>query len=225
MSRRSRLRAQRRRRLIGAIIFATVPIGWAVGLWIFSANLPQPLEQENITRMVESRADTILVFTGGNNRLNTGFKLLKNNHANQLFISGVHRGVDVVSLIKNFSDANNPVLCCVTLGYNADDTYGNAKESLSWIRANKYQRVILVTSSYHMPRSLYYLRKADFPLSIYSYPVLSEYADNNRWGDLPGTRALIISEYNKYLITVISGFFGRIDYDNPPSIDSFTPLP
>ncbi len=226
MSRRSRLKAQRRRRIIIAIIFAIVPISWATGLWIFAANLPQPLERDNIARMLETRADTILVFTGGNDRLNTGFQLLRNNHANQLFISGVHRGVEVISLIKNFSDVNNPISCCVTLGYNARDTYGNAKESLSWIHANKYKKVILVTSSYHMPRSLYYLRKADFPLTIHSYPILSEYGNQNRWGDLPGTRSLIISEYNKYLIAVISSFFGRIDYDDDAlSIDLFTPLP
>ena len=224
MSRRSRLKAQRRRKIISALIFATLPIGWAIGLWIFAANLPQPLEQGDIALMAEPRADAILVFTGGNNRLDTGFKLLRSNHANQLFISGVHRGVDVVSLIKNFSDdAKNPISCCVTLGYNAGDTYGNAKESLSWINANKYKKVILVTSSYHMPRSLYYLKKADFLLTVYSYPILSEYGDKNSWGDLPGTRSLIISEYNKYLITYVSGFFGSIDYDGV--VDTFTLLP
>ena len=225
MSRRSRLKAQRRRKIISAFIFVTAPISWAIGLWIFAANLPQPLAQEDITRMLETRADTILVFTGGNDRLDTGFQLLRNNHANQLFISGVHRGVEVISLIKNFSDVNSPISCCVTLGYNARDTYGNAKESISWIRANKYRKVILVTSSYHMPRSLYYLRKTNVPLTIYSYPILSEYGNQNRWGDLPGTRSLIISEYNKYLITVISGFFRGVDYDDAPSIDSFTSLP
>ncbi len=225
MSRRSRQRAERRRKLVLSGILGSIPIIWAVGLWVFAANLPEPLSQEDISRTAESRADAILVFTGGNDRLDTGFDLLRNNHAKELFISGVHGGVEVVSLIKNFSNDNQQkISCCVTVGYNARDTYGNAKESLSWLKANDYKRIILVTSSYHMPRSLYYLRQADLPLKIFTYPILSEYGRNNSWGDLPGTRALIISEYNKYVVTTFLGFFRGVDYDDAP-VGAFTTLP
>ena len=44
--------------------------------------------------------------------------------------------------------------CCVDLGYEALDTVGNADETRTWARSNGYTRLIVVTSRYHMPRSL-----------------------------------------------------------------------
>ncbi len=225
MSRRSRIRKSRRRKIIIAAIICSAPIIWAVGLWIFAANLPQPLNHHDIPKLVDTQADAILVFTGGNDRLNTGFQLLRNNYAKDLFISGVHRGVDVVSLVQNFNKEESTTPCCVTIGYNANDTYGNAKESLAWIKSKNMRRIILVTSTYHIPRSLYYLERANIPLDIQTYPILSEYGRINRWGDLPGTRSVILSEYNKYVFTAFFGIFGGVDYDDEPPVTSFYQLP
>ena len=50
--------------------------------------------------------------------------------------------------------------CCVDLGYAALDTIGNADETRRWAEALHYDSLIVVTASYHMPRSLAELARA-----------------------------------------------------------------
>ena len=49
-----------------------------------------------------------------------------------------------------------PVLadCCLDIGYLAQDTIGNAEETRAWAQAWGFRRIVVVTSNYHMPRSL-----------------------------------------------------------------------
>ncbi len=223
MSRRRRLKVSRQRRMIIAGVIASFPILWATGLWMFAASLPQPQNTYPIPRIAQTQADAIIVFTGGNNRLDSGFELLRSNYAQKLFISGVYRGVEVASLLKNFDQSRTP-LCCVTVGYDAHNTYGNARESLNWLQKENIQNIILVTSSYHIPRSLYYLEKAPYELEITIFPVLSEYGRSHRWGKLPGTRALIISEYNKYIFARLQATFWGINLKPDSNETSFTPI-
>ena len=42
----------------------------------------------------------------------------------------------------------------LTLGYGADDTAGNARETAEWMAREKLASLILVTSNFHMPRAL-----------------------------------------------------------------------
>jgi len=46
------------------------------------------------------------------------------------------------------------------LGYQARDTIGNAQETALWARKNKLETVKVVTSDYHMARSLLELSEA-----------------------------------------------------------------
>ena len=225
MSRRRRLKISRRRRLIVAVFCLILPIIWVIGLWIFANSIPQPQNSKLIARVSEVQADAIVVFTGGEKRLDTGFQLLRGNYSRKLFISGVYRGVEVASLIEHFNQESLKKLCCVTVGYNAVNTYGNVKESISWFKKEKIDSIIFVTSSYHVPRSLYYLTRSSYPLQITVYPVLSDYVSDNRWGKVPGTRRLIISEYNKYLLTVFANIFTNVNVDSAVENYSFTPLP
>jgi hypothetical protein len=43
--------------------------------------------------------------------------------------------------------------CCVTLGFTALDTRGNARETAKWVAANKVRSIRLVTSDWHMRRA------------------------------------------------------------------------
>jgi uncharacterized SAM-binding protein YcdF (DUF218 family) len=63
-------------------------------------------------------------------------------------------------------------VCCVDLGYDAIDTVGNALETAKWVRAHNYRRVLVVTSNYHMPRSLLELHRIDPETQYVGYPIV-----------------------------------------------------
>jgi uncharacterized SAM-binding protein YcdF (DUF218 family) len=44
--------------------------------------------------------------------------------------------------------------CCVALGFSALDTRGNARETANWIKDGHYRSLRLVTSDWHMRRSI-----------------------------------------------------------------------
>ncbi len=73
--------------------------------------------------------------------------------AERLLISGVNPQIRRESLCKLSGLDEEKFNCCVDLDYAAD-TIGNATETRRWAEALHYNRLIVVTASYHMPRSL-----------------------------------------------------------------------
>ena len=90
--------------------------------------------------------------------------------------------------------AANPSLfdCCVDLDYRAQNTVGNARETSRWVRHNDYETLIVVTSDYHMPRSLVEFHSRMPDLDLVPHPV----ADEAR----PSRLAV---EYTKYLAALL----------------------
>jgi uncharacterized SAM-binding protein YcdF (DUF218 family) len=89
--------------------------------------------------------------------------------------------------------------CCVDVGYAAHDTTGNAYETKDWARGWRFAKLIIVTSSYHMPRSLTELGRAMPGVTLVPYPVVSQSFRNERWWMHAGTARLLLSEYLKFL--------------------------
>jgi len=162
-------------------------------LW-FVDRLPRALTR------AAPRPDAIVVLTGGSLRVETGFRLLAERKAEKLFVSGVEQGVPIDDLLALYGLTPEDMECCITLGYMAADTPGNAQESASWVRANRLRSVRLVTSNYHMPRSLLEFRGAMPDLEIAPHPVFSDRVLIDEWWRRPGTAALVVTEYNKYLL-------------------------
>jgi len=171
--------------------------GWLIGLLVFAMAISSTVEDENL------KTDAVVVLTGGSLRLETGLKLLSDGAAKKLFVSGVHRGVDVAELLRVSRRSPGRLDCCITLGYEADDTIGNARETADWINQNNFTSLRLVTANYHMPRSLLEFHYAMPDVAIYSNPVSPEHVKVDDWYLWPGTTVLIISEYNKILIAPI----------------------
>ena len=61
--------------------------------------------------------------------------------------------------------------CCVDIGYEAQDTPGNADETMHWAADQGFSKLIIVTSSYHMPRSLTELGRVMPDVRLVPYPV------------------------------------------------------
>ena len=186
---------------VALVVLVAGLTAWGTGFALFARQAAAlPAEPDRVT-------DAIVVLTGGSLRLTTGLSLLEAEQAEKLFVSGVYRGVDVEELLRISRQAPEAVECCVVLGYAAGDTRGNASESAAWLEAQGYTSFRLVTANYHMPRSLLEFRRALPEIEIVAHPVAPANVHVDRWWRWPGTTALLISEYNKYLVALLRGMF------------------
>ena len=128
---------------------------WAAGLIWFAEDIPREVADTT------TRTDAVVVLTGGAGRLSTGIRLLDEQKARKLFVSGVYRGVDVAQILRVVRHRGSNLDCCMVLGHTADDTQGNAEETARWMAEEHYTSLRLVTSSYHMRRSLLEFRVGD----------------------------------------------------------------
>ncbi|MBP5535116.1 MAG: YdcF family protein [Alphaproteobacteria bacterium] len=142
-------------------------------------------------------ADAIVVLTGGADRLSTALSLLDNKKASRLFISGVNSRVSMGSLFQNI-DEN--LISNIELGYKAENTFENAVETKEWATKNNIHSFLLVTSFYHMPRSLLELKGMMPDMNIYPVPVFIQ--DSYHWAR---TRSgwLLFVEYNKFIVRYV----------------------
>lgn len=159
-------------------------IFWIAGYIYFANNI-------GATKTVTSRekVDAIIVLTGGPDRVNTGFDLLAQEAADNLFISGVHKNVSPEKLYSFWHGEETPP-CCVTLGYEAHNTRQNAAETRKWIEDNNIKSAYLVTADYHMPRAWLEFTRALPGLALIPHPVRS--------GAFP--LETILGEYNKTIL-------------------------
>lgn len=166
---------------------------WAAGLFVFASKIPTEVVEPDVA------TDAIVVLTGGSGRLRTGLDLLMTDHADQLFVSGVYRGVDVNQLLKVQQQRPEDVENRISLG-DANDTRENARETGEWMRDQKLTSLRLVTAAYHMPRSLLEFRNILSDIKIVPHPVFPDHVKQSEWWAFPGTFALTVSEYNKFLL-------------------------
>ena len=96
--------------------------------------------------------------------------------------------------------------CCIKLGYAAEDTTGNAKESLEWLRINSLDSIILVTSNYHMQRAYLEFKLQSSNVRITKYPVISSDFILSNWIINPKRFALLFSEYHKLILTGLRAY-------------------
>lgn len=203
-----------------ALVAVLMAALWLAGLYNFTRNIfadTHTAQKQNMrtgTGPLPARdmLDAVVVLTGGSNRLQTGFDLLAQERGKKLFISGVYQGVEVRELLAQWKrDADNSSLdCCVTLGFEADNTAGNADETAAWMQGEGFRSLYLVTSHYHMKRALLEMRRAAPDLRIRPWPVVPEGLDIDNWWRDSAARSLIIREYSKFLAASVITFVRRI---------------
>lgn len=198
------LPGRRRRRLF---TLASLTLGLALvaligGFVWFVGEMPTREETS------ERPSDAIVVLTGGSGRLTTGFELLAAGRAEKLFVSGVYQGVEVGELLRLARNAPQELACCIVLGYDADDTRGNAAETAAWMAEEGYVSLRLVTAGYHMPRSLLEFRRRLPDTEILPHPVFPEAFRQDDWWIWPRSLGLVVSEYVKYLAALLRGPLG-----------------
>lgn len=144
------------------------------------------------------RADGIVALTGGPRRIEGAVDLLGSGSGNRLLISGVYQRTSPDALALRNPRLAALIKCCVDIGYEAQDTRGNAREARSWARRNGYDSLIVVTSAYHMPRSMAEIARAMPDVRLVPYPI---HAGTVRgWYADPAALRLLLTEYAKYIV-------------------------
>lgn len=148
---------------------------------------------------VDVSADGIVVLTGTEQRLVEGARLLREGRAGRMLVSGVNgktRPEDVQRLTRLDAERFN---CCVDLGYQALSTIGNAEETRAWARQLGYRTLIIVTSSYHMPRSLAEFTLALPEVRLVAHPVAPKAPRKWPWWLDAGSTRTLLGEYLKFI--------------------------
>ena len=190
-------RRRTKRRLWSAVVLAVIGAGcWMAGFMWFAQTVPRAIDDP------ETVTDAVVVLTGGRGRLGVGLSLLARKRAKKLFVSGVYQGVDVAELLRVSRQSPQELECCVVLGYSADDTAGNARETAVWMAKEGYASLRLVTANYHMRRSLLEFHRAMPAVALIPHPVFPPNFKGEEWWRWPGTASLILIEYSKYLVAL-----------------------
>ena len=168
--------------------FALLGLAWAGGFVWFVHRTGEPVE-------LPPHADGIVALTGGADRVATALRLLAENRAERLLISGVG-GAAEFNALAHRAGADASLAPRVTLGRTAASTHGNAAETAEWVRGFDIHTLIVVTAGYHMPRALAELSRTLPGVTLFPAPVLP-----TAWRDgigLAGVRLLGL-EYTKFL--------------------------
>ncbi|HEY8382154.1 MAG TPA: YdcF family protein [Microvirga sp.] len=181
---------------LAALVSLTVMSGIAAfaGFLLFVYSL------DRVERRPAARTDGIVALTGGSQRIGDAIDLLAQGYANRLLISGVNERTSREEIERLNPGQRRLFECCVDLDYRARNTIGNAIETRRWTERNRFRSVIVVTSAYHMPRTLVELDHALPDLRKVPYPVVSPAVDPNDWWHNPATARILVSEYLKLIL-------------------------
>lgn len=185
-------RSLRRRWAVCACVLGLLALLTA-GFFLFLARIPTAPVALN------APAEAIVVLTGGKYRVSQSLRLLRASPGARLLISGVHPETSLDQLISLAPGKQALLRCCVDLGRAATSTVGNAWEARRWVERGGYQSIVLVTSNYHMPRSLMELRRALPRVRIHPWPVMHEGVSVGNWWHEADTARLLFGEYLKFL--------------------------
>jgi uncharacterized SAM-binding protein YcdF (DUF218 family) len=187
--------AVRRRRMTSVIVKLAGLGGIALVIGFFAFIWLLPNEQVAL----DQNADGIVVLTGGDSRVTDALELLASGHSKRLLITGVNTGTTTTDIARQTVNYNKWLACCVDLDYEALNTLGNAVQARLWAEQHGFKSLIVVTSSYHMPRALAEIAHQLPDATLIPYPVVSDRLRIEPWWSNGATAKLVVSEYLKYL--------------------------
>jgi len=186
-----------------AILILVVGLGGLFGGFLWFADSVATMRPPEGTR-----ADAIIVLTGGYQRIDQAVGLLRDGVGRRLLISGVNPSTTRSQIRRMTQSSPDLFACCVDMGYQAIDTIGNANEAARWISDKGYASVVVVTNNYHMHRSLYELRNASPNTSFIAYPVISADLTRTNWFGNPDVLRTMVSEYGKFVVAGLRDLTG-----------------
>lgn len=180
------------RSLIAVLVIVLL---WTAGLMAFADRVVNSTPAEE-----PEKADAIVALTGASDmRIREAMRLLERRKGERLLVSGVNKVVTRDELREVADGSRRSFDCCVDLGFDAVDTVGNAEEIAAWARAKGFDSLIVVTSDYHMPRSLVEIRGALPGVTLAPYPVTTPALDARNWWKTSKGMRIMMLEYSKFL--------------------------
>ncbi|MEM9732099.1 MAG: YdcF family protein [Pseudomonadota bacterium] len=156
---------------------------------------------------VETQA--VVALTGGSSRIAQALDLVEKDKSKRLLITGVDAKTSLNAL-KALNESRRATFdCCVEVERVALDTVGNAEETGKWMAANKFNSITLVTSDYHMPRSLVEFRRKLPEATIQPFPVKLPRLQAKDWYTDGETVRLMVAEYIKYVGALSRDYVNR----------------
>lgn len=143
------------------------------------------------------QTDGIAVLTGGKGRINLGLELFNKSKNLRLIISGVDKKVSNKSIIPN--DLKNK--SNVTIDKDSESTYQNAKIINKWTSKYKLQNITIITSYYHMPRSMMLMQSLMPTIIFYAYPVEKKISNKTSLKENILYYFFLTEEYIKYVVS------------------------
>jgi len=186
-------------RIVG---FLTMAVGAAgavllgAGFCWFYLNIPS----EEVT--LDGKADGIVVLTGAATRIPDAIELLAVERGKRLLISGVHRDTRAREIARLTPLYSKYFSCCIDLDRSALNTFGNALETKRWAREHNFNSLIVVTSNWHMQRSIAELKHQLPDVTLIAFPVISPRVKDEPWWSNIDTARLLFAEYLKYLLAL-----------------------
>ncbi len=172
---------------------------------------------------VVAAADGIVVLTGPDDRIQEGVRLLRRGLARRLLISGVNPRTRRADLKRLAQTGVQQVDARIDLGYDAQDTIGNADETRNWVTRWRFKRLIVVTSSYHMPRSLIELGRALPGVELTPHSVVPSRLRDEPWWSHFGTARMLAAEYLKLIPSAARFAASRLL--GPPEVHAIAAVP
>ncbi|MFS8042818.1 YdcF family protein [Xanthobacter sp. AM33] len=148
-------------------------------------------------------ADAIVVLTGGPSRIMDAVGLLADGRGRRLLITGVNPATTTDEMRRALPDGEHLLGCCIDLGHKALNTRGNALEAAEWTREKRFRSLVVVTSSWHMPRAMMELGRALPDVELVAYPVVTTRTQPESWWSDPGTLRLLVKEYLKFIMATV----------------------
>jgi uncharacterized SAM-binding protein YcdF (DUF218 family) len=189
-------RAPSRLRRAGRFLWASgviIALAIVAGFFWFIERLPG----EELP--LQGSADGIVVLTGGASRVSDALELLAAEHGRRLLISGVNPATRREEILRLNPDFGRFVRCCVDFDHSVN-TLGNAIETRRWAQAKGFRSLIVVTSSYHMPRAMAEIAHQLPDVALRAFPVVTDKMRAEPWWTSTATTRLLLLEYLKYIV-------------------------
>ena len=133
------------------IIFVIALVFFSFGFVSFFSQI----KNYNVTNNLNPQG--IAVLTGGKGRIAKGIEVFKNNPESYLIISGVDKKVAIEDILPKDFLVNPKIF----IDKKSETTIDNVNEIVNWSLKNKISDVIVITSDYHMPRTMLILKKKE----------------------------------------------------------------
>ena len=149
---------------------------------------------------IHSNADGIVVLTGGASRIADAIELLAAGRGKRLLISGVHRTTTTAEIarINPRYEGSSPAASISTIRRSTPSATPSRRGAGRATRG--FTSLIVVTSAYHMPRTMAELEQQMPDTVLVPFPVVTEKLRNEPWWASAPTARLILSEYAKFVV-------------------------